>query len=152
MGKGGLEVYLLKCIPNQPHPPGSDVKYDYKIPGGKAEAPHGVLETQEETGKRELREEAGFKVKRKTPLNLVCHFPAPHHVRYVFSIERAKCSGKRHKGYRDDHNTRILSGVWVTIDQALKFLKPDGWNRYQFDGLMEFKEQMESLTEGLNVA
>ena len=129
------EVLLLRCLPNMHL---AEVEPFYKLPGGSATG----NETPEETGRREVREETGLKIRLGAPMTRFYAREFERHTKYGLWIWRSHCRGRLNKTPRNDRKTRILDRIWVSLDKAKLLITPGLRNNTQNEMLQILHESL----------
>lgn len=143
-GTDGMEdkVLVLTSLPLGVH---DRKRARRKPPGGEAKrtGPNetGPWEDPEATSKREVREETGIKIRKKTRLNpLGAVGDDVGHVKYGFWVLRSECRGSLSKKVYFDGKTKVIARRWMTISAALRVIRPKGTNSSHNDFLRVLQE------------
>ncbi|MHB1330525.1 MAG: NUDIX hydrolase [Minisyncoccota bacterium] len=113
-GKDGrsVEFLVMNSIPTNPQFP-KDLQV--KFPGGGVEG----IETPEETARRELKEETGFRVRGKTIVHRVYRSESNGHTKYGFVVNREGCRGSLRKVLLDEGDSILYPPKWVKVSEVL---------------------------------
>lgn len=95
------------------------------------------------TGKRELKEETGLKVKTNAKMILIYSVSKKGHQKNGFLIARSDCKGAiRFRNPPRDRKIKFVGYRWLTFDQALAEIVPVPGFRSQHDILLAARAEL----------